>query len=369
MDWAGAPTELKSPPLEKRESPRIMHSALNEQPRVALAHTPTPLEPLDRLSEALGGPRLWAKRDDCTGLGTGGNKTRKLEYLLGRALEEQADTVITFGAVQSNHARQTAAACARIGLPCHLILARKVPWQDPTYERLGNVLLDRMFGAELHLVDPDQLKPTYKALLNDLDRQGRKPYVIPTGGSNGTGALGYVRCALELDQQLREQGVQPAEVLHATSSAGTQGGLLAGFHLIASEADDGNKTPHVRVQGINVSEPPEAVDGLRATIAGLATDALTLLGAGEALPEAQIHIDSDYLGEGYGLPTPETLDTLKTVASLEGILLDPVYSGKAMSGLIGRLRAGHYDQAADLVFLHTGGAASLPVYEEAIIGS
>ena len=349
-----------------------LHEALNAQPRVPLAHTPTPLEPLDRLSEALGGPRLWIKRDDCTGLGTGGNKTRKLEYLLGRAREEQADTIITFGAVQSNHARQTAAACARAGLPCHLLLARKVPWKDPTYERLGNVLLDRMFGAQVRLVDADGMKAAYENLLRELDREGRKAYVIPTGGSNGTGALGYVRCALELEDQCRALGLQPAEVLHATSSAGTQSGLLAGFQLLeanAAKTQGADKAPHVRVQGINVSEPPGAVAALTSTIAGLMREVLELLGTAAAPEESRILIDSDYLGEGYGLPTADTLTALRTVASLEGILLDPVYSGKAMSGLMGRIRRGHYDDTSDLIFLHTGGAASLPVYEEAIIGS
>ncbi len=337
-----------------------MTDAFSHLPRTQLAHLPTPLERMERLSSKLGGPDLWVKRDDCTGLGTGGNKTRKLEFLIGQAEAEGADTVITFGAVQSNHARQTAAACAARGLACHLILARKVPWQDPSYETLGNVLLDHMFGANVHLVAMDEVKNTLSELRADLDGQKRSVYTIPTGGSNGTGALGYAACALELIEQSKDRGFELTDIVHATASAGTQSGLLAGLALAG-------KLDEIRVHGINVSEGGAELPAFVAQIGDLADEALRLAGVDYQLDRDAIIVDSSYLGEGYGLPTAATFDALKQLASQEGLLLDPVYSGKAMSGLIGKITAGEFEGVADLVFLHTGGTASLPVYGNAIL--
>ena len=207
-------------------------NAIDTLPRVSLAHLPTPLQPLDRLSAALGGPRIWLKRDDCTGLGTGGNKTRKLEFLLGEAIDQAADVVLTFGAVQSNHARQTAAACASQGLECHLLLARKVPWPDPGYETLGNVQLDGLFGAHIHILEVADVEGHTKSLLSEFTDQSRRPYVIPVGGSNATGALGYSDCARELAIQCADQGIELTDVIHATSSAGREAVLVAGFAAI-----------------------------------------------------------------------------------------------------------------------------------------
>jgi len=337
-----------------------MQQPFADLPRTYLAHLPTPLERMSRLSADLSGPNLWIKRDDCTGLGSGGNKTRKLEFLIGEAETRGADTVITFGAVQSNHARQTAAACAARGLSCHLILARKVPWQDPTYERLGNVLLDHMFGATVHLVEADAANTVFRSLAAELAAADRNVYIIPTGGSNGTGALGYAACALELLEQASEQDLAITDILHATSSAGTQSGLLAGLALAGKLGD-------VRVHGINVSEPASEAAALTEQIGALADEALKLAGADFALDRDAIIVDSGYLGEGYGLPTSATLAALRRVDSTEGILLDPVYSGKAMSGLIGKVDAGAFGETEDLVFLHTGGSASLPVYGDAIL--
>ena len=202
---------------------------IEDIPRVALGFLPTPLLPLDRFSEELGGPRVWMKRDDCTGLATGGNKTRKLEYLLADAQADGADVVITIGAVQSNHARQTAAACAATGLECHLILARSVPWQHPGYERSGNVQLDRILGAKIQLVSPDEVAACCDVLLAELRAAGRAPYVIPVGGSNATGALGYVRCAQEILEQCHALELPLTDIVHASASAGTQSGLVAGL--------------------------------------------------------------------------------------------------------------------------------------------
>ncbi len=337
-----------------------MSDPFTHLPRTRLAHLPTPLEKLTRLTADLAGPELWVKRDDCTGLGTGGNKTRKLEFLIGQAEAEGADTVITFGAVQSNHARQTAAACAARGLSCHLILARKVPWQDPNYETLGNVLFDRLFGATVHLVAPDEVKTTLKALRKELDSQNRTTYVIPTGGSNGTGALGYAACALELIDQCSNRGFELTDVVHATASAGTQSGLLAGLALAGKLGD-------IRIHGINVSEGAAELPAFIEQIGDLADEALRLAGTDLQLDREAIIVDSSYLGEGYGLPTEATYAALKQLASREGLLLDPVYSGKAMSGFIGKIVAGEFNGVDNLVFMHTGGTASLPVYGNAIL--
>lgn len=326
---------------------------LNTLPRQPLGLLPTPLQPLDRLSAELGGPRIWVKRDDCTGLATGGNKTRKLEYLLGAARAEGADTVITFGAVQSNHARQTAAACAVAGLECHLLLARKVPWEDANYEELGNPQLDRLLGANVHLVDAEAVPDRYAALRAELQGRSRRVYVIPTGGSNATGALGYAACAVELIAQASVAGLQLTDILHASSSAGTQAGLLAGLAALERSSD-------IRVHGINVSEtdPQSLFDA----VADIASGLLRTHQPDAALDPGHIHIDSRYLGEGYGLPTEVTLAAIRKVAALEGLLLDPVYSGKAMGGLIDRILRREFSAVRDLVFIHTGGIAALPVY-------
>lgn len=330
-------------------------TALDTLPRVSLAHLPTPLQPLDRLSAALDGPRIWLKRDDCTGLGTGGNKTRKLEFLLGEAIDRAADVVITFGAVQSNHARQTAAACANQGLECHLLLARKVPWTDPGYETLGNIQLGGLFGAHIHLLEGADVERHSKSLLSELEQQNRRPYVIPVGGSNATGALGYADCARELSIQCADQGIELTDVIHATSSAGTQAGLVAGFAAIEKD---------VRIHGINVSEPDSSE--LESVILNLANDVLERVDLEHVVSAKAIHVDSRFLGEGYGLPTEETLAAIHRLGELEGVLFDPVYSGKAMSGLLSRVREGEFAGCKDLVFIHTGGIASLPVYNSVL---
>lgn len=335
------------------------HHWISDAPRLSLGFLPTPLHPLDRLSQQLGGPRLWIKRDDCTGLATGGNKTRKLEYLLAQAVQEGADVVVTFGAVQSNHARQTAAACAAVGLPCHLMLARKVPWSHPGYETSGNALLDRLLGATVHLVDKDEVAQRRAALLRDLESRGSLPYAIPVGGSDHIGAMGYARCALELLEQSRELGFALTDILHASSSAGTQAGLLAGFAGLALDGD----APRPRVHGINVSEPDPATlpaDVLRLGQAVIADRALEA-----ALTAADVLVDDRYFGAGYGLPTPATVEAIRLLAATEGVLLDPVYSGKAFAGLVDRVRRGEFADVDDLVFIHTGGTASLPVYDNA----
>ncbi len=320
-----------------------------DAPRVPLAHLPTPLEPLNRLSEYLGGPHLWIKRDDCTGLATGGNKTRKLEFLLGEAITSNCDTVITFGAVQSNHARQTAAACAKQGLKCHLVLSRAVPWPDPHYETAGNVQLDRILGATVDIVDPDHAVEHARNVRAKLERDGRRVYVIPTGGSNDVGALGYALCAQEMLAQARQLGFVPASIIHATSSGGTQAGLALGL----ADTD-------VHLLGINVSDPNS--QALHARITTLAIATRDRWAPSAAMPA--IHIRNEFLGAGYGIPTEQAIDAIRVLAQLEGIVTDPVYSGKALGALFALVRNRELDAGKPVIFVHTGGVTALSAYAE-----
>ncbi len=326
---------------------------LDAFPRVALAHSPTPLEPLDRLSEALGGPRLWIKRDDCTGLATGGNKTRKLEFLIADALAHHADAVITFGAIQSNHARQTAAACAKVGLECHLILVRSVAWDHPEYETNANVLLDKLLGAHVHRCDPADAKATTQAVQRELASAGKSIYLIPTGGSNALGALGYVRCARELLEQSAALGFHADRVVHATSSGGTQAGLMIGM-AEGGAADS--------VLGINVYDPDhEAMEERVRSLVGAVCEFEPAVATDTLEPD----IDHRHLGSGYGQPTSDTTDGIRQLAELEGIVADPVYSGKALGGLIQWIRAGEESMNSNVIFVHTGGVAVEYVYRTA----
>lgn len=322
--------------------------------RERLAHLPTRLELVARFSEALGGPRIWLKRDDCTGLAGGGNKTRKLEYLVAAARAEGADTLVTFGALQSNHARQTAAAAARAGLGCILILTRRVKWQSASYESGGNLLLDHVLGADVRIAnDAAESLSILETLHTQAKENETSLYVIPTGGSSPIGALGYARCAEELERDLRTHDLSTAAVIHATSSTGTQAGLLAGFSATGSNQ---------KVIGINVYDS----DGARieGAVLELANDTCALLDA-PPVSAACVNVLHDYLGEDYGIPTAETRAAIELLARTEGILLDPVYSGKAMAGLIDLVKKGAFESDADVVFIHTGGIAALSVYDNA----
>jgi L-cysteate sulfo-lyase len=326
---------------------------LSRFPRVALAHLPTPLERLPRLTQHLGGPNIWVKRDDCTGLATGGNKTRKLEFLMGEALAQGATVVITQGAVQSNHVRQTAAAAARLGLKCELLLERRVADADDAYRTSGNVLLDRLFGANLREVDAGtDMDAAMAEVARELERRGEKPYVIPGGGSNPTGALGYVACALELVAQANEQGLVIDHVVHATGSAGTQAGLLAGFAAMHAR---------IPVLGIGVNAPKEVQERRVFELAGRTAERI---GAPGAVQRKDVVANCSWVGPGYGVPTDAMNDALLTLARLEGLLFDPVYTGKALAGLIELVRAGHFGRTGNIVFIHTGGAAGLFAYAQ-----
>jgi D-cysteine desulfhydrase family pyridoxal phosphate-dependent enzyme len=336
-------------------SPEALRERLARAPRESIAHLPTPLQPMPRLSAALGGPDLWIKRDDCTGLATGGNKARKLEFLLGEARAQGADGVISFGALQSNHARQTAAAAAQTGLACDLVLVRRVHYSEPAYEGSGNLLLDSLLGARVHVVEDEaEAAQRLRALLDEAAAAGRHIYVVPTGGSSPTGALGYVGCAIELVVQLAALGHSEATLVHATSSAGTQAGLLVGLSALGAD---------IAVHGINTY----AKDGVaqRSELRRLCDETARLLDV-EPPDDERIHVDHRHLGEDYGLPTPGMYEALALTARCEGILLDPVYSGKAMAGMIAAVRAGALPGDRPAIFLHTGGSAGLFAYRDAL---
>lgn len=322
-------------------------------PRVALGHLPTPLEPMDRLSELLGGPRLWVKRDDCTGLSSGGNKTRKLEYLMADAQAKGADTIITQGATQSNHARQTAAASAKLGMGCHILLEDRTGSNDASYIMSGNVLLDRLHGASVSKRGGGtDMNAEMQALAATLSDEGKKPYIIPGGGSNPIGALGYVNCARELVEQANGMGLHIDALVHATGSSGTQAGLVAGLAAIQSD---------IHLLGIGVRAPQEKQEGM---VFDLAQRTLSHLGATGKITPSDVRANCDYVGAGYGIPTEGMVVALKLLAETEGLLFDPVYSGKGLDGLLDLIRKGYFDGMSNVVFLHTGGSAALFGYPD-----
>ena len=321
-------------------------------PMVRLCHRPTPLEPLKRLSQILGGPEIWIKRDDCTGLSTGGNKTRKLEYLAGDALKNDADTLVTQGAVQSNHARQTAAAAAILGLKCHILLERRIPDKLDEYERTGNVFLDKIHGATVEFRESGiDMNAEGEAVSKQLSENGAKPYFIPGGGSNAVGALGYVSCAMELISQFDVNSIKFDCLIHATGSTGTQAGLVSGLFALSS------KLP---VLGISVRQKRERqID----SVWKLVKETAEKLDIND-IKRDKILVDDNYIGKGYAIPTDGTLEAIDLLAKTEGILLDPVYSGKAMAGLIDMVRKGTFKHKEKILFLHTGGSAALFAYEQ-----
>ncbi|MFQ6549444.1 D-cysteine desulfhydrase [Aestuariibius sp. 2305UL40-4] len=328
---------------------------LSRFPRIQLAHLPTALEPMDRLSEALGGPRIWIKRDDCTGMSTGGNKTRKLEFLMAEAQEQGADLVITQGATQSNHARQTAAFAARLGMDCHILLEDRTGSNDPNYNHNGNVFLDFLHGATAEKRPGSGLD--MNAEMEDVaDRfraEGRKVYTIPGGGSNPTGALGYANAAMELVTQANAMGLRIDRIVHATGSAGTQAGLVVGLKAINA---------HIPLLGIGVRAPKPKQEE---NVFKLACATAEKLGCPGIVQREDVEANTDYVGDGYGIPTPECIEAIEIFARLEGILLDPVYSGKGAAGLIDLIKKGAFKGDENIVFLHTGGGVALFGYTSA----
>ncbi|MCD9005715.1 D-cysteine desulfhydrase family protein [Luteimonas sp. XNQY3] len=320
-------------------------------PRVKLMHGDTPLHDLPGLGRALGTQRLLIKRDDCTGLAFGGNKTRKLEFALGEALRRDADVIITTGAWQSNHVRQTAAAAARLGLRCHAVVHSPLPAPGGDYRRSGNLLLDRLLGCTLHDVASEEAGiECIAALAGREAATGAIPHVVTMGASDGVGALGYVACAQELLRQCRDIAAAPSHIVLATGSAGTHAGLLAGLRVAGSD---------IAVVGISVSEPAESK---RIRVRRVLDDLARTTGTPVQVPDEAIVVLDDYAGQGYGVPTAAGDVALRLLARKEGILLDPVYTAKAMSGFLDLLAHARCGPMRDPVFLHTGGTPALFAY-------
>jgi len=308
-------------------------------PRLNLAHLPTPIDALPRLTEILAGPELYIKRDDLTGLAFGGNKTRKLEYLLADARAANAELILTTGAAQSNHCRQTAAAAARSGLKCKLVLVGPAP-----EKRSGNLFLDELLGAEVIWTDNASRDQILESVFRDAQAAGAKPYLIPYGGSNSTGAYAYYQAYQELREQLPDK--LPDWIVFASSSGGTQAGLFAG-----SRQSGGS-----RVLGISVDEPEAKLKGIVHGIAGTLAEQLDL---DLDLCQDDILVDDSYTGEGYGIMNDQDRQAIRLFAETEGILLDPVYTGRAAAGLLDLIRQGFFKPGQKVLFWHTGGTPGL----------
>lgn len=323
--------------------------------RLPLAHLPTPVYQLPRLSQALGGPSLWVKRDDLTGLAGGGNKARKLEFLAFDALAQAADMLITVGGPQSNHARQTAAVAARLGLACRLVLGGSAPERAAA---TGNLLLDDLLGAEIVWAGARPRAEVLEEVAAQTRAAGRRPYVLPLGGSTPLGALGYAYAMLELQRQLPGLGVGAADawpfdrIVFASSSGGTHAGLVLGAYLAGFPG---------QVLGISVDEPP---DQLCANVAALATDAAGKLGIDYAFVPADITANGGYLGAGYAVMGPPEREAIHLLARTEGLLVDPVYTGRAAAGLIDLVRRGDIGRSENVLFWHTGGVPALFAYAD-----
>lgn len=327
--------------------------ALARFPKIRLGHLPTPLEPLDRLSEILGGPRLWVKRDDCTGLSSGGNKTRKLEFSMADAQAQGADTIVTHGTMQSNHACQTAAAAAKLGLGCHILLEERSGVVKDSYALSGNALLNHLHGACVSKFEPSaDISAKIACLANQLIQDGKTPYIIPTGGSDCVGALGYVNCARELAEQAADFGLEIDALVHAADSAGTQAGLLVGLAAIQSD---------IHLLGIGVRAAQDQQEQL---VFNLAHRTAQHLGTGVKIARKDVHVNCGYVGAGYGLPSDGMVRSIKLLAQTEGLLFDPVYSGKGLDGLITLVKQGYFAGMNNVIFLHTGGTAALFGYPE-----
>ena len=314
----------------------------DRRPRVSIAHLPTPLEMLPRLTAHLGGPQLWAKRDDQTGLATGGNKTRKLEFLVAEALAQGADTLVTCGAAQSNHARQTAAAAARFGLACTLVLRGEPPPQAQ-----GNLLLDELLGAEIVWAGADDLTARLEETADALRSRGRRPCIVPYGGSNPVGVCGYVAAMEELLAQAAQAGLSFDHIVLASSSGGTQAGLTVAARALNYRG---------RILGISVDLP---ADPLRRRMAELATATADHLGLPLTFAPEDFAVEDGYRGGGYGVISDLEREAIRLLARTEGLLLDPVYTGRAFGGLIDLIRRGAFSPRERVLFWHTGGVAGL----------
>ena len=319
-------------------------------PKASLGYFPTPLIELTRLSKTLGGPNIYMKRDDNTGLALGGNKTRKLEYIMGDALAKGADTVITAGAIQSNHCRQTAGAAASLGLECHLVLGGKKPEQPQ-----GNLLLDKVYGCHIHWTGENRKGEDIPALVAQLKAEGKKPYVIPYGGSNELGAIAFIEAYKELNAQREALKVDFSHIIFASSSGATHAGLMLGNKILQT---------HSQIVGINIDKGEMDKVPFDEHIVSLANSTAQLIAADYQFTADDLILNSDYVGDGYGVIGELEKEAIALTAQNEGILLDPVYTGRAMGGLIDMIRTGQIKATDNVLFWHTGGAPALFAYAD-----
>lgn len=326
---------------------------LESLPRFPLAQLPTPLAKLERLSRELGGPEIFIKRDDQTGLALGGNKTRKLEFLVGDALANGADTLVTLGAVQSNHCRQTAAAAAAAGLQCELILNGTKP-EVPN----GNLLLNELLGATAHWIERPQRAAKLKALDEGLRAAGRKPYLIPVGGSNGIGAVGYVVAMLELMEQLRAAKQRVDHMVFGSSSGGTQAGMVLGARIAGFGGT---------VTGLSIDKNDPEHFEYETEVAQIANECARYIGSEVRVTKDDIQVAYGYKGEGYGVVGELEREAIRLMARTEGIILDPVYAGRAFGALVDLIRKGKYRRGETVLFWHTGGAPALFAYARELV--
>jgi L-cysteate sulfo-lyase len=349
-----AGNRARSGRIKMQTDRRSLSERLAIFPRLGLADLPTPLEPMKRLTAHLGGPRLWVKREDATGLGFGGNKLRKLDFVLHDALSRGADTIVSGGVVQSNSQRQVAAAAAKLGVACHLAVYHgrlELPTQE--YKSSGNAFLNRLFGAHLHDVPwTGDRNAAIRTLVGDLEAAGRKPYFVPYGVSNALGAVGYATTISEIEAQTARLGFRPAAIVHCTGSAGTQAGLIAGAAVAM---------PDTGIVGIDIDAEPARV---RADVVAFAREASDLLGV--AFDETRVDVIAGHAGPAYGVPHEATIEAIRLAGRLEALALDPVYSGKGLAGLIALVRQGRWREDEDVIFLHTGGAPALFAYQGAL---
>ena len=329
--------------------------SLQDFPRYPLLFGPSPVHRLDRLTEHLGGATIWAKREDCnSGLAYGGNKTRKLEYLVPDILAEGADTLVSIGGFQSNHTRQVAAVAAKLGLQAVLVQEKWVDWPDPLNDRVGNIMLSRIMGAEVRL-DPSGFgigfKDSWNEALEDVRRRGGTPYGIPAGASDHRlGGLGFANWAYEVEQQERELGVFFDTIVVCSVTGSTHAGMIAGFA--------GQERPR-RVIGIDASAK---LDETRAQVARIARNTAELIGLGRDLRDDEITVLEGWAGDYYGIPVPSTLDAIRLTGALEGMIIDPVYEGKSMAGLVDLVKDGEIDKNSNVLYAHLGGQPALNAY-------
>jgi L-cysteate sulfo-lyase len=318
---------------------------LESLPRFHLAEFPTPIHYLESFSKAFNGPAIFMKRDDITSLGMGGNKTRKLEFLIGEALKQDKDTLVTAGGLQSNHCRLTAAAARKAGLSCHLVLNGKKP--DISN---GNLLLDKIFGANVHYCDRKDRDRRLNQVAEDLAATGKKPYVIPVGGSNSTGSVGYVNAMFELETQLKDMHIQLDAIVFATSSGGTQAGLTLGAKIINFKG---------QVLGISIDQTKTGDVPFVPILIEIANTTAQRIGFPIQLVEEDFSLNCDYLGAGYAMPGNIEYNAIRDLAQYEGILLGPVYTARAMGGLINLIQKGNFTKDQTVLFWHTGGTPEL----------